>query len=140
MHFLRLAKLERKYLLFFAAIVSALVIYGGYRQENLLYVLATMYGLLLFTNLALSIRRYREHNRDFRARCAMQGFIMFVGCDVCVGLRHLMLDGILPAQFLPLVAFMVWVFYYPSQVLLANSSTEPIRQKPIKVAKKSSLS
>ena len=140
MHFLRLAKLERKYLLFFAAIVSGLVIYGGYRQDNLLYVLATMYGLLLFTNLALSIRRYREHNKDFRARCAMHGFIMFVCCDVCVGLRHLMLDGIIPGQFLPLIAFLVWVFYYPSQVMLANSSTEPIRQKPIKVAKKSTIS
>ena len=140
MHFLRLANIERKYLLFFAAIVSALVIYAGFCHENILYVLATMYGLLLFTNLALSIRRYREHNKDFRARCAMHGFIMFVCCDVCVGLRHLMLDGIIPGQFLPLIAFLVWVFYYPSQVMLANSSTEPIRQKPIKVAKKSTIS
>ena len=148
MHFIRLAKVSRKWLLYFTAIVSGLVIIVGLRHDNILYSLAALYGSLLFTNLGLSIRRYRTHNKDFRARCAMYGFIAFVGCDLCVGIRHLMLDGIIPAQFLPLVAFMVWIFYYPSQVLLANSSTEPIRTTPHKllrkksrkVAKKSSLS
>ena len=140
MHFLRISKLERKYLLYFAAIISALVIYAGFAHENILYSVAALYGLLLFSNLGLSIHNYREHKSDFRARCAMYGFIAFVGCDVCVGLRHLMLDGVISPQFLPLVAFLVWVFYYPSQVLLANSSTKPVRQKSIKVAKKSTIS
>ena len=33
-----------------------------------------------------------------------------------------MLDGVLSAHMLPLVAFLVWVFYLPSQILLAASS------------------
>ena len=140
LHLMRLSRLGNKYLLYFVPIVSGLVIYAGVTHENILYMTATLYGLLLFSNLAIAIRNYREHKTDFRARCAMYGYIAFVGCDVCVGLRHLMLDGVLPGQFLPLIAFMVWVFYYPSQVLLANSSTEPIRQKPIRVAKKSTIS
>lgn len=141
MHFMRLSKMNQKYLIYFMALISGLIIAAGIRHASILYSVATLYGLLLFSNLGLSIARFRKNKADFRYRCAMYGFFAFVGCDVCVGIRHLMLDGVVPAQFLPLIAFLVWVFYYPSQVLLANSSTEPIKQKKLrKVAKKSTIS
>ena len=144
LHFLRLTKLQRKYLMIFIIIVPMLAIISGFRHDNILYTLAVLYGMLLLSNVIMSFRNYREHKDDFRARCAWYGFATFLCCDICVGLRHLMLDGIVPATFLPLVAFLVWVFYYPSQVLLANSSNKVELKKKSpkarKVAKKSTIS
>ena len=140
MHLMRLSKLNRRTLFYFMGIIAVFVVVAGHLHQNVLYFLAALYGLLLFSNLAMSIRQYVNHMTDFRARCAMYGFIAFVCCDLCVGARHLMLDGAISAQFLPLIAYLVWLFYYPSQVLLANSSTEPIRKKMKKVAKKSTIS
>ena len=65
------------------------------------------------------------------------GFIAFLCCDICVALRFLALDGALPATIIPTVAFLVWVFYYPSQVLIANSSTqEPSERRKIAKTKR----
>jgi hypothetical protein len=144
LHFLRLTKLQRKYLMIFIFIVPILVIISGIRHDNILYSLAALYGLLLVSNVTMSIRNFRTHRKDFRARCACYGFLAFICCDICVGVRHLMLDGLMPDTFLPLIAYLVWVFYYPSQVLLANSSNiiEPTIKSPKakKVAKKSTIS
>ena len=92
------------------------------------------------SNLGLSIARFRKNKADFRYRCAMYGFLAFVGCDICVGIRHLMLDGAVPADILPVVAVLVWAFYYPSQVLLANSSLYKESVKRRTVAKTSDVS
>ena len=89
---------------------------------SLLYAIAGIYALELCLNLLLALRQYRLKPLSFAARCACFGFLLFFACDFCVGLRHLMLDGVLSAHMLPLVAFLVWVFYLPSQVLLAASS------------------
>jgi len=124
MHILRLSKAKPEIIGVFSAMLglfSALAIAAGL---NPLYAICTVYALELLCNLALANRRYRQNPKNFRSRCALYGFTAFVACDLCVALRHLSLDGILPAQILPLVAFLVWVFYYPSQVLIANSSTE----------------
>ena len=132
MHFLRLTKLQRKYLVMFTAIISCGVIYAGVRQDNILYAISALYALLLISNLVVSFRRFMEKKSDFHTRCAFYGFVAFLCCDLCVGFRHLMIDGALSATLLPLIAYLVWMFYYPSQVLLANSST--------KVAKNHSIS
>lgn len=42
------------------------------------------------------------------------------------------MDGLIDVALLPLVGFLVWVFYYPSQVILANSSNAPMVDAPHK--------
>lgn len=140
MHFLRLTKLDRKYLLFYAAGALGLIGYTFINGENILYALATLYAIFLLCNLIMSFKRYRANKKDFHARCGWYGFVAFIGCDTCVGIRHLMLDGVISSHILPLVAFLVWVFYYPSQVLLANSSATKETLKRRTVAKNPSLS
>ena len=106
-----------------------------------LYAITAIYAFELLLNAFIARENYFTRHEDPHARCAFYGYILFLGCDLCVGLRHLILDGLLPQQFLPLIAFMVWVFYYPSQVLLSNSSTiqQKVKRtaqiKPNKIAK-----
>jgi len=140
LHFMRLTELDRKYLIIITVCAGLILTHAASQHENILYAIAVAYAILLICNLVASYRRYKTRKNDFRAHCAWYGFLAFISCDICVGLRHLMLDGILPAKFLPLIAYLVWVFYYPSQVLLANSSTtkEPVKRPNI--AKNPSIS
>lgn len=126
MHTIRLTHAGTKSMILYATAMIFLYTMARIQGVSALYAIAGFYALTLVLNVLISMRNYRKKRNDFRARCAFYGFIAFLGCDVCVGIRHLMLDGVVDATFLPLVAFLVWVFYYPSQVILANSSNAPM--------------
>lgn len=123
MHLTRLTKLSQSALGIYALALSiffALTITQGLSP---IIAAATIYGLELICNIVMSAKRYRNGNKHFRARCALYGFICFFCCDLCVALRFLSINQILPAAIIPLTSFLVWVFYYPSQIMIANSST-----------------
>ena len=58
-----------------------------------------------------------------RGRCFGLGLLLFVGCDLCVGLHNL--AAVLPVVDTgPLFSFAqvgMWLFYLPSQVLITLS-------------------
>ncbi len=123
MHLSRLTKLPNISLCIYACGISfffALSIIFGLEP---IYAIATVYGLELICNLVISAKNWRQNSKQFSTRCAFYGFLAFICCDICVALRFVALDGVLPAFLIPTVSFLVWVFYYPSQVLIANSST-----------------
>lgn len=140
MHFLRLTRLSKKHLGAFTLVISLLTIVSAFHGDRIIYSLATLYGGLLISNLAMSASRFHEDRQNICARCAFYGFIAFICCDFCVGLRYVMLDGAVPTDILPVVAVLVWAFYYPSQVLLANSSLYKESVKRRTVAKTSDVS
>ena len=140
MHFLRLTRLSKKHLGAFTLVISLLTIVSAFHGDRIIYSLAALYGGLLISNLAMSASRFHEDRQNICARCAFYGFIAFICCDFCVGLRYVMLDGAVPADILPVVAVLVWAFYYPSQVLLANSSLHKESVKGRTVAKTSDVS
>ena len=123
MHLMRQTKLEPKALGFYACVISLVCALGIAFGLEPIYAIATMYGLLLICNLITAAKNNHDNNRRFQTRCAFYGFIAFICCDFCVAARFLILNGILPAFFLPILSYLVWFFYYPSQVLIANSST-----------------
>ena len=137
MHLTRLTKLPYISLCIYAGGLSlffALAIANGLDP---IYAVATVYGIQLICNVVMSVKLWRANSKHFRTRCAFYGFIAFLCCDICVALRFLALDGSLPATIIPTVAFLVWVFYYPSQVLIANSSTqEPSERRKIAKTKR----
>ena len=139
MHLTRLTKLPYISLCIYAGGLSlffALCIANGLEP---IYAIATVYGLQLICNIIMSIKLWRSNSKHFRTRCAFYGFIAFFCCDLCVALRFMALDGALPITIIPTVSFLVWVFYYPSQVLIANSSTmEPSSRR--KIAKNKRIS
>lgn len=79
---------------------------------NILYLVTAFYFINLVVNFVDSLIKYfRRENNIF----APLGFLLFIACDVCVGLANL-------APNLPFVSFGMWFFYLPSQVLLALSA------------------
>jgi hypothetical protein len=59
-------------------------------------------------------------NKESRAVLLTVGFALFILCDVCVGLNNL-----LPplSALAPLVSYGMWLFYFPSQTLLAMTAS-----------------
>ena len=123
MHLLRLCKAKFEYIFAWAAFISVVFAFAIIQGCKPIYAIASVYGLVLFSNLYFATNRFLSHKNDFRSRCAFYGFVAFVCCDFCVATRFLALDGYLTLNVLPIVNFLIWIFYYPSQVLIANSST-----------------
>lgn len=130
MHLIRLTKLAPSSLGIFAAAISlffALNIANGMQP---IIAIGSIYGLELICNIVISVKNYRSNKKRFQNRCALYGFICFFCCDLNVALRFLALSNVIAASIIPLTSFLVWVFYYPSQVLIANSSTmQPTRRR-----------
>ncbi len=139
MHAVRLTGARGRVIFYYAFALILLYTLARIQGVPALYTIAGFYAIELIGNALISIHNYRKDKHTFSTRCCFYGFLAFLGCDFCVGVRHLMLDGVFSKRFLPLVAFLVWVFYYPSQVLLANSSnTPPQKRRRQKLQKQSS--
>ena len=139
MHFLRLNKARLKYVFVWAAIVSfafAIAVIEGCLP---IYAIASIYTIILISNLYLSASHLQHHKTDFKARCAFYGFAAFACCDICVTIRFLSLDGLISSDIMPIVNFLIWLFYYPSQVLIANSSTFSPSLETLKNLRKKSV-
>ena len=139
LHLIRLTKLSHSALGFYAICLSFFFAFNIAFGMQPIYAIGTVYGLELICNLVMSIKNYRENSKHFRTRCAFYGFACFICSDFCVALRFMSLGGVLPAFLIPTTSFLVWTFYYPSQVLIANSSTmEPSNRR--KFAKSKTIS
>lgn len=88
--------------------VSALTVLFLLKRFDLLNTVTLVYFSLLLGNLFSSLT-----NKKLRIMSA--GFFLFVCCDICVGLFNLLERG--PAY--DAVSLLMWIFYLPSQVLLA---------------------
>jgi len=83
-----------------------------------IFVVTALYALLFITNIIISAR-YLKHNR----KLTITGLLLFAACDICVLIFNLpvyigapgWLRGVFP---------LIWVFYLPSQVLLAVSAAD----------------
>ena len=78
------------------------------RQFSPLNLLALVYFSLLLGNFLSSLT-------EKKLRFMSAGFLLFLCCDICVGLFNLLDHGPVYA----VASVLMWVFYLPSQVLLA---------------------
>lgn len=81
---------------------------------------AAPYALFLLTNVVLA---WCQSGRLGIA------FTLFLFCDLCVALSYGASILIIPFALKPIFDYLAWVFYYPSQVLIANTPlTHPVKQ------------
>ncbi len=101
------------------AVVAAVMIgvCCGLFGANLLIVEAGIYLVLLFGNCVESLIMC---NRGLKNILFAIGLMLFLGCDICVGFKHGSMVGVsLSETMYNFVVYMIWVFYLPSQVLIA---------------------
>ena len=95
------------------ALGAGLAVYAA-GMASLTNLLAALYFSQLLSNTALSWTLKGKRWRTFAL-----GLTLFVGCDTCVGLFN-----VLPAAspLYPMASLGMWLFYLPSQVLIALSA------------------
>lgn len=87
-----------------------------------IFVIAIFYLLTLCTNIYISWRWRRQETHNFHAFSAFWGFILFLACDLCVGVSYLSLIHFFADFFYHPANFLAWVFYCPAQIFLSNST------------------
>lgn len=100
----------------FSLIVAAIAMSSAFFLfSQTLYVLAGLYAFLI---LSVTTATWRSKLSPFNKRCASWGMILFILCDL-----HVALANQLPANYWydGLAHNLVWLFYLPSQTLLAMS-------------------
>lgn len=94
----------------------------------LMYPLAGTYLVTLVFNLSLARHWYFEA-RTIPSLCALVGFSLFLCCDLNVGISYFSAIGAFSAELLAPANYLAWLFYYPSQVFISNSSKENLAKR-----------
>ncbi len=92
------------------------------RSTFTIYIICAFYLVAIIANIVLAWRWQKQDPKSVSARCAFYGFALFLCCDICTGLSYLSLNHFLPSFFYRPANFFAWFFYYPSQILVSNSS------------------
>ena len=125
-HFIRLQeatlkKINPNLILVFFSVVATFAVLASILGIQTLYILATIYFITLTINIALSIYWHRKQP-SIASMFSVIGFILFFICDTCVGFAYFSSISVLPIAIQPFANYFSWFFYYPSQILIANSS------------------
>ncbi|MBP5512478.1 hypothetical protein J6X90_03770 [Candidatus Saccharibacteria bacterium] len=129
-HIARFAKIKPKYFVMWTLFLFLLLISGRILKIESMFVLAFIYALSLSMNIILTRQWWKRVKNKKQATdrevvastCAMAGFILFALCDTNVALSYLSVTGAIPLFIARYANFFAWLFYYPSQVLISNSS------------------
>lgn len=89
-----------------------------------LYGAVFIYANTLILNLILAHYWIKREAPEFRraALCNFLGFTLFICCDLTVVISYLARINLLPSFLFAPANFVCWLFYFPSQILLTNSS------------------
>ncbi len=91
----------------------------GLFTANIMVIEACIYLVLLVGNC---IEALIMCNRGLKNILFAIGLMLFLGCDICVGLKHGSMVGVnLSNRVYDFVVYMIWVFYLPSQVLITTA-------------------
>ena len=135
-HFLRFSRIRAVSPLLML-LTSALVVAAGSLRSEIpfLFVLAIAYAVLIFTNIYEAFR-WCFTERSTASRFALIGFILFLLCDISVGLSYVTTTATLPHFITILSNYLAWAFYLPAQVLIALSGKRTVFRKTPELMKK----
>lgn len=124
--FFHLARLSQMHFSLRAFVVYVIIVmllsaFGATQHLELIYPLAATYLVTLIFNVMLAFQWYKK-SRSTPSMCACYGFILFLCCDINVGISYFSSIGSLPIWMLGPANYFAWAFYYPAQVLISNSS------------------
>ncbi len=123
-HLLRLNSPRIKGPLMIFVCLAALALVLTIMIDYTLVVVTTAgcYFILLLANVVSALRWYSRDYHSIQAWCGVTGFLLFLCCDLWVGVSFLALNHLIHPVFYILANFFAWFFYYPAQVLISNSS------------------
>lgn len=117
----RMSKLKYTLIARIATIVLLWAVMDVVSKDGLNFLIAEVcfYIVMLAGNVIDSLLLCRRSPKNV---IFAVGLILFLLCDVCVGLDNAGMIGLnIPAETRKIINFLIWVFYLPSQVLIACS-------------------
>lgn len=125
LHFYRLTSKFRMTMIYgFIALIC--IFFGKIEIANQsldpMIILCLFYAGAIIANIVASALWHHQTPKNPYSKAALLGFILFLACDSCVALSYLSTTGTLPANLAVIFNFLAWFFYYPSQILVSNSS------------------
>ena len=100
----------------YASVLIALIFIGVWLGLDGIFIAAGVYATLFITNIYVNAR-YRTHNHAL----VLTGLLLFAACDICVLIFNLPVYMNAPV-WLRQIHPLIFVFYVPSQALLALSA------------------
>lgn len=131
LHFYRLnaPRLKTLLLAFILCAATFLILDIIFDFIPLLFLASGLYAVMLAANIVACATQHRRNPHNLRIAIALAGFITFACCDFCTGISYLALISAIPHFLYAPANFIVWLFYYPSQVLLSNTGQPRPQQK-----------
>lgn len=123
-HIARYASLNPKIFILWSIFNLLILSFARITDVSPLYGVAFIYANTLILNLILARYWIKREAPKFRraALCNFFGFTLFICCDLTVVISYLARINILPFSLFAPANFICWLFYFPSQILLTNSS------------------
>lgn len=121
-----------KFFIIFLCLAGSYYILSLFIQKiNILFPVSLFYLICLLTSVSSAILAFKNNLYPSPSKYRVVfGMILFLLCDTCVALSNL--SGLLPfigykLEWASHIAFLfIWVFYLPSQLLLALSGNDKI--------------
>ena len=129
-HMSRLSKIQPINLLLYLALIAILYLFSLHQHIPPIFAICFVYAGSLITNLVFA---YRWHKKtpSVQSNCAFFGFLLFLACDTCVAGSYLSHIHFVPYFVYAPANYFAWFFYYPSQLLIANSSKLAVKKKAV---------
>jgi hypothetical protein len=123
LHIARLApEMLTRFIIIYVFFITVTFVFTFIINSPLIYSLAIIYGFSMIAAFLVAIQwRCRNPVRS-ASNLAVIGYVLFFLCDVNVGLAFLATHGVLPGAVALVSNSLIWSFYAPSQVAMANSS------------------
>lgn len=124
LHISRYASLNPKLFILWSVINLFILSFTRATLAEPIYGVAFIYANTLLLNLILAHRWIKRESYNHRraALCNFFGFALFICCDLTVLISYFARIHILPDFLFAPANFICWLFYFPSQILLTNSS------------------
>lgn len=129
-HMTRLSKIRPVNLLLYLALIAILYLFSIVQNIPPIFAICFIYAGSLIANIVFSYR-WRKKSRSVYSNCGFFGFLLFLACDTCVAISYLSYTHAIPYFLYAPANYFAWFFYYPSQLLIANSSKLALKKKAV---------
>lgn len=137
-------RILRNYLIILGnTIIISFILYSNMIKIDILLIITVIYFQSLVCNVLTSINYFKRDSDNQCLKLFTIGLILFLFCDINVGLYNLTfyssVSGVFYYKVYEIASICMWVFYLPSQVLIAMSGYMSNHKIDPKVGKASEI-
>lgn len=115
-------------ILYLIIVIAYKILKRSFLEIDFLIAIAMFYGICLISSLKEAFWLYKKDDTEDRNKMILFGMILFLLCDISLGFNYILSEAKITGNVLNLLkrisSISIWVYYLPSQILLALSGTE----------------